>query len=45
MAAEAGVRPTAGGLGTIETWLGGRGQYVDAIVERAGGGPHRRGRS
>ena len=36
MAGEDGTRPTGGGLGTIETWLGGRTQYVEALVERAG---------
>jgi phosphoglucosamine mutase len=36
MPGEDGIRPTGDGLGTIETWLGGRAQYVDALVERAG---------
>lgn len=35
MAEGDGARPTAGDLGTIETWLGGRAQYVEAMVERA----------
>jgi phosphoglucosamine mutase len=34
MAGEDGIRPTGGALGTIETWLGGRGLYVDSVLER-----------
>ena len=43
MAGEDGIRPAGGGLGTIETWLGGRAQYVDGARRARRGRPHRHG--